>query len=114
MNSRDLGIVALIILGVLVLVPVLGMSLGGGWGMMGPGMMGGRGPSTGLGPGMMGYGFGFGPLVLLVLIAGVVLLVLAVTRKEPKTDESLGILKARLAKGEITREQFEELKQVLQ
>ena len=113
MNSRDLGIVALIILGVLVLVPVLGMSLGGGWGMMGPGMMGGRGPSTGLGPGMMGYGFGFGPLAFLLLIVGIVLVVLAFTRKESKAGDSLEILKTRLARGEITKEQFEELKQVL-
>lgn len=105
MNSRDLGIAALIILGVLVLVPVLGMGLGGGWGMMGPGMMGGRG--------MMGYGFGFGPLAFLLLIAGIVLVVLAFARKEPKVDEPLGILKARLAKGEITIEQFEELKKAL-
>lgn len=105
MNSRDLGIVALIILGVLVLVPVLGMSLGGGWGMMGPGMMGGRG--------MMGYGFGFGPLAFLLLIVGIVLVALAFMRKESKAGDSLEILKTRLAKGEITKEQFEELRQVL-
>jgi len=105
MNSRDLGVAALIILGVLVLVPALVMSFGGGWGMMGPGMMGGRG--------MMGYGFGFGPLAFLLLVVGVVLVVLAFTRRESKPDDTLQILKARLARGEITKEQFEELKQVL-
>ncbi len=105
MNSRDLGIVALIILGVLVLLPVLGMGMGGGWGMMGPSMMGGRG--------MMGYGFGLGPLAFLLLVVGVVLVVLAFTRRDGKSDDTLPILRARLARGEITKEQFEELKQVL-
>ncbi len=105
MNSRDLGIAALIILGVLVLVPVLAMGFGGGWGMMGPGMMGGRG--------MMGYGFAFGPLAFLLFVVGAVLVVLAFTRRESKPDDTLQILKARLARGEITKEQFEELKQVL-
>ncbi len=109
MNSRDLWIVAAIILGALVLLPVLGMSLWGGWGMMGPGMMG---------PGMMGRwgygpGGGFGLLTFLLLVAGVVLIVLAFARKEPKSSEPLEILKARLAKGEVTKEQFEELRQAL-
>jgi hypothetical protein len=68
MSSRDLGIVLLIILGALIVLPVLGMSLWGGWGMMGSGMMG---------PGMMGRwgygpGSGFGPLVWLLLIGGIV------------------------------------------
>ena len=106
MNSRDLGLVAVIILAVLVLFPILGMGLGGGWGMMGPGMMGGRG--------MMGYGFGFHPLAFLLLIAGIVLVVLAFTRKEGRPADTLEILKTRLAKGEITKEQFEDLKRVLQ
>ncbi len=104
MNSRDLWIVAAIILGALVLLPVLGMSLWGGWGMMGPGMMG----RWGYGP-----GGGFGLLTFLLLVAGVVLIVLAFTRKEPKGSEPLEILKARLAKGEVTKEQFEELRQAL-
>ncbi len=106
MSSRDLGIVVLVVLGALVLLPVLGMGLGGGWGMMGPGMMGGRG--------MMGYGFGFHPLAWLLLIAGIVLVVLAFTRKEGRPADTLEILKTRLAKGEITKEQFEDLKRVLQ
>lgn len=111
MNSRDLTVVLLVILGALVLLPVLGMTLGGFGGMMGPGMMG---------PGMMGgwgmgrgYG-GFGLLTLLLLIGGVVLLVLAFTRREGRSDGALEILKQRLARGEITSEQYEELKKVLQ
>ena len=116
MNSRDLTVVLLVILGALVLLPVLGMTLGGFGGMMGPGMMG---PGM-MGPGMMGgwgmgrgYG-GFGLLTLLLLIGGVVLLVLAFTRREGRSDGALEILKQRLARGEITLEQYEELKKVLQ
>jgi len=110
MSSRDLGIVVLVVLGALVLLPVLGMALGGGWGMMGPGMMG---------PGMMGRwgygpGAGVGVLTFLLLVAGVVLVVLAFTRKEGRPADAVEILKTRLAKGEITKEQFEELKRVLQ
>src|SRR3972149_1242496 len=66
MNSRDLTVVLLVILGVLVLLPVLGMTLGGFGGMMGPGMMG---PGL-MGPGMMGGG-GYGGLgVLAPLLLG--------------------------------------------
>ena len=111
MNSRDLTVVLLVILGVLVLLPVLGMTLGGFGGMMGPGMMG---PGM-MGPGMMGGGYGgFGLLTLLLLIGGVVLIVLAFTRREGRPDGALEILKQRLARGEITPEQYEELKKVLQ
>lgn len=111
MSSRDLGIALLVVLGALIVLPIFMMSMWGGWGMMGPGMMG---------PGMMGgrwgpgAGFGFGPLVLLLVIGGIVLIVLAFTRKEPRGEEPLGLLKRRLAKGEITGEQFEELKRALQ
>ena len=112
MTSRDLTVVLLVVLGVLVLLPVLGMALGG-FGMMGPGMMG---------PGMMGgwgYGRGFGwfggfaLLTLLLLVAGVALIVLAVTRREAPNG-ALEVLKQRLARGEITPEQYAELKKILQ
>lgn len=101
MSSRDLTIVLLVILGVFVLLPVLGMSLWG-FGMMGPGMMGGY------------RGGGFGLLALLLLIVGIVLIARGFTTKETKAEEPLEILKRRLARGEITKEQFDELKQTLQ
>lgn len=105
MNSRELTTVLLVILGVIVLLPVLGMSLWG-FGMMGPGMMG---------PGMMGRGAGgFAGLTLLLLLAGIVLIVLGFTRRESRLEEPLEILKRRLARGEITREQYAEMKQALQ
>jgi uncharacterized membrane protein len=110
MNSRKLTTVLLVILGVIVLLPVLGMSLWG-FGMMGPGMMG---PGM-MGPGMMGRGAGgFAGLTLLLLLAGIVLIVLGFTQRESRPEEPLEILKRRLARGEITREQYEEMKQVLQ
>lgn len=112
MTSRDLTIVLLVVLGVVVLLPVLGMSFWGG-GMMGPGGMMGRGMMGGWGPGF-GFGGAFGLLILLLVIGGVVLIVTGLTRKGPAVDEPLQILRARLARGEITKEQFDELKQALQ
>ncbi len=103
-TSRDLA-VGLVILGAIVLLPVLGMALWG-FGMMGPGMMGGWGWGGGFG--------GFGLLTALLVIAGIVFIVLAFARKEARPDEPLELLKRRLARGEITREQYEEFKQVLQ
>ena len=111
MNSRDLTIVVLVVLGALFLLPILAMSMWG-FGMMGPGMMG---------PGMMGRGAwgggwfgGFGPLIMLLLIAGIVLVVLAYARRESRPEVPLEVLKRRLARGDITKEQYEEVKQVLQ
>ncbi len=105
MNSRDLVTVLLVLLGVIVLLPGLGMVLWG-FGMMGPGMMG---------RGMMGYGGGgFGLLILLLLIAGIVLIVRGLTRKEPTSEDPLEVLKRRLARGDISKEQYEELKHALQ
>lgn len=116
MNSRDWTIVVLVILGAVVLLPLLGMSLGGFGGMMGPGHMWGRGP-WGMGPGMMGgYGGfgGIGLLTLVLLIVGVVLIARGLTAKAAPGEDPINILKGRLARGEITKEQFEELKRALQ
>jgi len=115
MNSRDLTIVLLVILGVVVLLPLLGMSLYGG-GMMGPGGMMGRGMMGEWGPGagfIGGFGGGLGLLMLLLVVTGVVLIVAGLTRKDAKGDDALQILRARLARGEITKEQFDELKEAL-
>jgi uncharacterized membrane protein len=58
-----------------------------------------------MGPGMMGPG-------LLLLVAGVALVVLGLSRRETQ-DTALDILRQRLARGEITPEQYEELKKLL-
>lgn len=109
MNSRDWTVVLLVIVGVIVLLPVLGMSLWGFGGMMGPGMMG-RGMMGGYGGGFGGWGL----LTLLLVIVGVVLIVRGLAGRAPQADEPLAILRQRLARGEITKEQYEELKQALQ
>ncbi|MDR7515720.1 MAG: SHOCT domain-containing protein [Armatimonadota bacterium] len=107
MSWRDAVLVAVVVLGVLVLLPALWMGVGGwGW-MMGPGMMGRWG----------GWGWGWGgllgSLVLLLLVAGVALVVVGLTRRE-RSDSALEILRERLARGEITAEQYEELRKLLQ
>jgi uncharacterized membrane protein len=106
MTGRDLAVVVLVILGALVLLPALGMGLGGCCGWMGPGMMGrwGWGPWAG----------GVGWIAMLLVLAGIVLVVLALTRREARSDEAVEILRRRLASGEITREQYEELRKTLQ
>jgi len=102
MPSREIANILAIALGVILVTPFLMVIWGTG--MMGPGMMG---------PGMMNrWTMGaFGPLVLLLLLVGVALLVLVVLRR-PASD-ALEILKQRLARGEITREQYEEFKQLI-
>jgi len=109
MTSRDLTVVLLVVLGAVVLLPVLGMSLWG-FGMMGPGHMAGRGMMGGWYGGGVGW---FGVLALLLLVAGVVLIVRGLAGRPAPDEEPLEILKRRLARGEITPQQFDELKKAL-
>jgi len=109
MMNRDLTIVLLVLLGVFVLLPVLGMSLWG-FGMMGPGYMMGRGMMGG----WYGGGFGgFGLLTMILLIVGVLLIARGLTRRAAPDEAPLEILKRRLARGEITQQQFDELKKAV-
>lgn len=113
MNTRDWSIVLLVVLGAVLLLPVLGMSFGFGGmgGMMGPGPMAGRGMMGGW---YGGGGWGWGGLLFLgLIIAGVVLITRGLLDKAGRTDEALAILRQRLARGEITTEQYEELKRAL-
>lgn len=104
---------------VIVLVVVLVLFLLGGVGMMGFG-------GFGMGPGMMGgYGYGYNPLGMILslvswalIIGGIVLLVVWFVRNAgkaigPSSQTPLDILKARHAKGEITKEQFDSIKRDL-
>lgn len=108
-----IGIVLLVILTLVssFITPFgYGPGFGGyGWGMMGPGMMGGFG----------GFGFPFMGGIWMILfwvliIGGVVWLIQSFARgttsSAPQGASLLEILKQRYAKGEITKEQFEQMK----
>ena len=115
MRGRDIALV----IGLVVLVVLLFGLLGGG--MMGYGW---GGPWGGwMGPGMMGgYGFGLGILMSLfwvLVIGGVGLLVFrllgsgpaATTPDGPATgNRALDILRERYARGEISKEQFDQMR----
>jgi putative membrane protein len=109
MQGRD----AAIIIGVTVLI-VLAFGLLGG-GMMGGGVMG---------PGMMNWGgVGIWWIAMLLfwglVIAGIVMLVVWLVRQTTSTGASSvargsraqDILRERYARGDITREQFEQMRQ---
>lgn len=114
MSGRDIGIIALVVIGVIVLLPLLsGLSMMGGWGMMGPGMMGpwgGRWGSWGSGMHLIGV------LFWVLILVGIGLVISSVVRRERpgapggRSESPLDILKRRLASGEITREEYEVLK----
>jgi putative membrane protein len=82
-----------------------------------------------MGPWMMGWdGYGYGPwwgLVVMafwsLIIVGVLLLVVRLMRHYPggqsheaSEDQALSILRERFARGEITQEQFDEMRRALQ
>jgi len=111
-------LLVLLLVGVLFVVPTLGMFM---WGpIMGGGMMGGWGAPDGYGwgyPTGMRWGFMFiGMLIPLafigLLIVGAYLLLKP--RVEPtKSENASRILDERYAKGEITSEQYSEMKKNL-
>lgn len=102
----------IVVISLIVLPQVLGL-IGGGqygdWGMMGPGMMG---------------GFGWGWSIFMVLfwglvIWGVVVLVRGLSQprgpdsSSGRPESALELLKKRYARGEISKEEFEEKKKDL-
>ena len=104
-------IVGGIVLVILIVVPsILGgiygwQNQGRGWGMMGPGMMG-------------GYGWGwFMPIFMILfwglVIWGIVALVRGASSSSEHKDSALEVLKRRYAKGEINKEEFEQKKKDL-
>jgi len=111
-----IGIVIALVLVLLVgggLIASGSWGRGYGWGMTGPGMMGGWG----------GVPF-MGPIFCLVfvglIIGGVVLLARSWPGEQPgpgsgraATETPLEILKRRYASGEITKKQFEEMRRTL-
>lgn len=116
----------LIAFGVLLMVALIFSALMGG--MMGPGFVssGQTGQGT-FGPGMMrghgwmwGLGMGFGALVMVafwgVVIVGVVLLIRSVGGAHGGLwhETPLTVLKRRYAAGQITREQYEQMRKDLE
>ncbi len=105
-----LGGVVIVVL--FVLPTVIGLVSGrqyGGWGMMGPGMMGGFGRMW------------FMPVLSVVVIALIIWAVVASVGRPNKsggsdssrTDSALEVLKQRYARGEIDKEEYEEKKKGL-
>ncbi|MBI5029296.1 MAG: SHOCT domain-containing protein [Chloroflexi bacterium] len=117
-----LGVVLIVVLVSLVFSGAGMMGLGG-FGMMNGygGMMGGNGM-------MGGYGnqFGFNPIGAIIsfvlwalVIGGIVLLVIWLARNAnfatgASSGSTVEILKTRYARGEITKDQFDEMKKVLE
>ena len=117
--SRNAWAIGIVIALVLVLLLVAGLFAssgrggGYGWGMMGPGMMGGWWGMPFLGPIV-------GMVLVLLIIGGVVWFAQSLSRGESRlgtggtTGETpLEILKRRYASGEVTKEQFEDMRRTL-
>src|SRR3990172_4642432 len=117
-NTKTALIIGGIVLALLVVVPLLSGGLSG-W--QGGGMMGGQGGM--MGPGMMGgFGWGwFGPLFMVLfwglIIWGVVALARGVSGPGSPgpsyPDSAMAVLKRRYARGDISKEEYEEKKRDL-
>ena len=109
-------------LGLVALALVLGPLLRGGmWMMGGPGMMGWYG-APGANGWLWGLGMGIGGLVMVAFWAAVIGLVVFAVRRiggadggnSQHAESPKSILDRRYAAGEITREQYEEMRRVLE
>ena len=70
------------------------------------------------GGGMMGFGMGFGAIIMVLFWGAIIWLVISLinagTNKSEETPESaLDILKKRYARGEVTKEQYLEMEKEL-
>jgi len=84
-------------------------------GMMGPGMMGGAGANgmAALTSPWYWVGWVFVLALLVLLISAVVWMIRATRRSTPAPETALNILQRRLARGEVSPEQFETIKRQL-
>ena len=111
-------LLVLLLIGVLFIVPMVGMFM---WGpMMGGGMMGGWGPVGGYGwgyPTGMRWGFLFAGMLIPLAVIGLLIvgayLLLRPRVEPPRSENAMNILDERYAKGEITKEQYSEMKKSL-
>ena len=109
-NVKTGLIIGGIIVTILIVLPlVFGLIWGGqdgGWGMMGPGMMGG-----------FGWGW-FMPIFPILFLGLIIWAVVALARgssesrgtDSSKADSAMEVLKQRYARGEINKEEYEEKK----
>jgi len=120
-NNRGWLVLGLIVLGVVVIgLVVLAIVFGGRWGWWGRGGMMGFCPWCGGSRTRVGFGVvesllacGVSLAFLALVIVGVVLLVRSSGRPAARQDTALDILKERYARGEITSEQYEEMRRDL-
>ncbi len=123
MNNRALIIALGILVAAVLVMPVLGgMMMGPG--IMWPGMMGGYG-APGSTPAVSGWVWGLGMALgwlmmfafwgALIISVGLVVRWLAGSARSARTGEDApgDVLRRRYAAGEITREQYEQMRQVL-
>ncbi len=123
MSGRDVGIVALVVVGVLILLPLLGgIGMMGRTGMMGPGMMGGGWFGAPWATEGVGGGWWMpflGMFFWLLILAGIGLVIASLVRRDGagtpagRDETPLEILKRRLARGEVTREEYDAIKKEL-
>ncbi len=112
-NIKTALIIGGVIIAIVIVVPlVFGGIFGwqnGGWGMMGPGIMG-------------GFGWGWLMPIFMILFWGLVIWgIVALVRglsgsrgsDSSKADSALEVLKRRYARGEINKEEYEEKKKDL-
>ena len=119
MNTQNTNwtplIVVLVVLVLLVLPVVLLIAPMMGWATVGPGMMGGYGP------GAAGNGWGWlvmlGVMLLLAVLVGLAVWALrrggSIGPGAGNQNDPLAILRQRYARGEIDREQYEQMKRDL-
>jgi putative membrane protein len=112
--SRGLRIALIVggvVLAILIILPLVWGGFSGwrgGWGMMGPGMMG-------------GFGWGWLPLLVIVFWGLVIWGIVAAVRSasgrgrcdRSTTESALEVLKRRYAQGEIKKKEYEEKKRDL-
>lgn len=116
MHDRDLTLVGGAIALVVLLLGLAGGGMMGGWGGMGHGMMGWGGY------GISGWWGILWIVFWILVISGIVLVVYSLLRRggtagrtdEASRDRSLKILRERYTRGEITQEQYEEMRRTFE
>jgi putative membrane protein len=110
-QGRTVVLTVAIVILALVAVPLLWGGMMMGPGMFGPGMMGG---SFGAAAWFGGLGLVFWIFILVGLGLVVAWAVRQPSRADGRNDQPLDILKARYARGELTREQYEQMRHDLE